>query len=180
VLDNADGNDGKEFFTITTPDENVFYLIIDRQRGTQNVYFLNAVTEADLLSLAVMPERPAPTVVEPPPPPTVTTEPETEPPAPDNSGGSTGLLMFTLAAVLISGGAGWYFKIYRPKQQRSGGAGELDSEDYGEDDYDPYGGDEQNAEPDYDDVDWDNAGGDDTPDGDGGSLPDEPERVDGE
>lgn len=53
VLDNATNEDGKEFYTIQTPDENVFYLIIDNQRGTENVYFLNAVTEADLMALAV-------------------------------------------------------------------------------------------------------------------------------
>ena len=32
VLDHATGEDGKEFFTITTADNNVFYLIVDRQR----------------------------------------------------------------------------------------------------------------------------------------------------
>ena len=35
-----------------TPDENVFYLIIDKQRDSENVYFLNAVTESDLMALA--------------------------------------------------------------------------------------------------------------------------------
>ena len=30
VLDNATDQDGKEFFTITTADEAVFYLVIDR------------------------------------------------------------------------------------------------------------------------------------------------------
>ena len=49
VVDNATDEDGKEFFTITTPSENVFYLVIDRQRTEENVYFLNAVTEKDLL-----------------------------------------------------------------------------------------------------------------------------------
>ena len=52
VVDNATDEDGKEFFTITTPSENVFYLVIDRQRTEENVYFLNAVTEKDLLALA--------------------------------------------------------------------------------------------------------------------------------
>ena len=47
VVDNATDEDGKEFFTITTPSENVFYLVIDRQRTENNVYFLNAVTEKD-------------------------------------------------------------------------------------------------------------------------------------
>lgn len=52
VVDNATDGDGKEFYTFTTPEENVFYLVIDRQRGSENVYFLNAVTENDLMALA--------------------------------------------------------------------------------------------------------------------------------
>ncbi len=52
VVDNASDEQGKEFYTIMTPDENVFYLIIDKQRDSENVYFLNAVTESDLMALA--------------------------------------------------------------------------------------------------------------------------------
>lgn len=52
VLDNATDEDGKEFYTFITPGENVFYLVIDRERDSENVYFLNAVTEEDLLALA--------------------------------------------------------------------------------------------------------------------------------
>ena len=52
VLDNATDAEGKEFYTFTTPDENIFYLVIDRQREDENVYFLNAVTEKDLMDLA--------------------------------------------------------------------------------------------------------------------------------
>lgn len=37
VVDNATDEDGKEFYTIQTADENVFYLVIDKQRGTENV-----------------------------------------------------------------------------------------------------------------------------------------------
>ena len=153
VLDNATSDDGKEFFTITTPDENVFYLIIDRQRGTQNVYFLNAVTESDLLSLATIPERPEPPVVEPPPVPVVP-EPTPEPapePVPESSGGS-GMMAIVVIIVLGAGGAGWYFKVYRPKQQSGGDTGEFDGEDYG--DFDPYADDDEN-QPDYDSADWD-------------------------
>ena len=55
VIDNVtttSGENGREFFTIATPNENVFYLVIDRQRDSENVYFLNAVTESDLMALA--------------------------------------------------------------------------------------------------------------------------------
>jgi len=145
-----------------TPDENTFYLVIDRQRTTENVYLLNAVTEADLLSLAKMPERSAttPAVTEPTPAPA---EPEPEP-TPEKSGGA-GMLIMVLVIVLGGGGAGYYFKIYRPKQQQADSAEEFDGEDYGDDESDPYG-DEQGEGPDYDGANW--YGADDGPDGDGG------------
>ena len=88
MVDNATDKEGKEFYTITTPDENIFYLVIDKQKTTDNVYFLNAVTEADLLPLAEKSEEetaePAPEP-EPEPEPTEapeeTAEPEPEPEA---------------------------------------------------------------------------------------------------
>ncbi len=52
VVDKATGEDGKVFYTFSTPEGNVFYLVIDSQREEDNVYFLNAVTEQDLLALA--------------------------------------------------------------------------------------------------------------------------------
>ncbi len=52
VVDNSGGETGKQFYTIYTPDENVFYLIIDNDRDGDNVYFLSAVTESDLAALA--------------------------------------------------------------------------------------------------------------------------------
>ena len=53
MVDNATDQDGKEFFTIMAADESVFYLVIDRQRETENVYFLNAVTVAETLEKAL-------------------------------------------------------------------------------------------------------------------------------
>ena len=52
VIDNVTDSYGIEFFTIGTEDGNVFFLVIDRQRSSDNVYLLNAVTEEDLISLA--------------------------------------------------------------------------------------------------------------------------------
>ena len=53
VLDEVTGEgDDKQFYTITTEAGNVFYLIIDGKRDDNNVYFLNGVTEADLMALA--------------------------------------------------------------------------------------------------------------------------------
>ena len=143
VLDNATDEDGKEFFTITTADEAVFYLVIDRQRSTENVYFLNAVTVSDLMALAEQDQEPEapPPVTEPEPEPTPTPEPE-----PQKSGGA-GMLLAALAVLALGGGAGWYFKIYRPKQQKAAEP-EEDYSSYDEpDDYDdapPWDVDEEN------------------------------------
>lgn len=125
VVDNATDQDGKEFFTITTAEEAVFYLVIDRQRETENVYFLNAVTVADLMALA----EPSPEAV-PEPLPEPEPEPATEP-EPEKSGGA-GTLLLVLAVLALGGGAGWYFKIYRPKLQKAA----EPEEDYGGDPYD--------------------------------------------
>ena len=134
VVDNATDEDGKEFFTITTADEAVFYLVIDRQRSTENVYFLNAVTVSDLMALAEQDQEPEapPPVTEPDPEPEPDPAPE---PEPQKSGGA-GMLLAALAGLALGGGAGWYFKIYRPKQQRAAEP-EEDHADYDEpDDYD--------------------------------------------
>ncbi len=130
VVDNATDQDGKEFFTITTAEEAMFYLVIDRQRETENVYFLNAVTVADLMALAESSGEPA--APEPPPEPEQEPTPTPEPePVPEKKGGA-GPLLLALAVVVIGGGAGWYFKIYRPKLQKAA----EPEEDYGGDPYD--------------------------------------------
>ena len=117
VLDNATDDEGKEFFTITTADEAVFYLVIDRQKSTENVYFLNAVTVADLMALAENTEGAA--TVTPAPEPEPDPEPTPEPdPEPEKKAGA-GPLLLVLAVMAVGGGAGWYFKIYRPKRQQA-------------------------------------------------------------
>lgn len=134
VVDNATDEDSKEFFTITTADEAVFYLVIDRQRNTENVYFLSAVTVSDLMALAEQDQEPEapPPVTEPDPEPEPDPAPE---PEPEKSGGA-GMLLAALAVLALGGGAGWYFKIYRPKQQKAAEP-EEDHADYDEpDDYD--------------------------------------------
>lgn len=98
VVEQTD-EEGKEFYTIMTADENVFYLVIDRQRETENVYFLNAVTEADLLPLAELPaveEEPEPTPV-PTPVPDAAPMPKVE------SGPDVRLLLILGLAVLTLG-----------------------------------------------------------------------------
>lgn len=154
VVDNATEEEGKEFFTITTANDNVFYLIVDKQRDSENVYFLNAVTEEDLLALAEPSEDGGESAVPDPesvctctvkceagavdtdcpvcvlsledcageaPEPTEETSAEPEP----ESGGA-GLYVVIALVALAAGGAGWYFKIYKPKHELD------DAEDFDE------------------------------------------------
>ena len=60
-------------------------------------------------------------------------EPEPAEPEPEQKS-NTGTLLLILAVALIGGGAGWYFKIYRPKHQWA----EQPEENYGDEleDYD--------------------------------------------
>lgn len=136
VVNTATDEDGKRFYTITTPDENVFYLVIDLQRETDNVYFLDTVTERDLLSLAEKSGdtqdsenvSPAPES-EPAPEATPESEASLEPsPAPEQTG-NTGMLLMVLAVVIIGGGIGYYFKIYRPKHQQADAGEEYEAVD---------------------------------------------------
>ena len=98
-----------------------FYLVIDKQKTSENVYFLNAVTVDDLLPLAEQGEEPAEEVTpEPEPEPTEPVEEVTEPePEPEAEKTDSPLLSLLLigAVVLIGGGAGYYFKIYKPKHE---------------------------------------------------------------
>ena len=75
----------------------------------------------------------------PEPAPVVEPEPDPEPEQPKATGNG-GMLLLALAVVVIGGGAGWYFKIYRPKKQRA-----AESEE-------DYGGEYDGAE-DYDETD---------------------------
>jgi hypothetical protein len=146
VVDNPTGGDGKEFFTVTTPEDNVFFLIVDRQRDKDNVYLLNEVTEQDLMALATKKTTTGvsaiPTQSEPPAP---TPEPEPEPkPEPPPANDGNGSLIFIIIAAAIAGGAGYYFKIMRPKQQA-----DYDDEDYEDE------ADEDSSDEEYDDSDDD-------------------------
>ena len=175
VQDSATGEDGdKQFYTITTEAGNVFYLIIDGKRDDNNVYFLNGVTEADLMALAekgdgsvsVIPAADVCNCKEKCEAGKVDTgcpvckndlngctgkekpaEPEepSEPEQPKKDTGSAGTIIFIIVALLAVGGVGYYVKIVRPKQQAED-EDEFDEDDgYGEG-FDP---DEAYGKPEY-------------------------------
>lgn len=158
---------GSTFYLVIDYDKPV-----DEEGEQYETYFLGMVDEADLLAAleasggelpactcgekcaagAVNTDCPVCAVnmtecagAEPEPEPTEEPEPE---PAPEQEAGfPAGTLLLALAVVGIGGGAGWYFKIYRPKQERAAAQAEADYGDEPEpyddpeEDYDPYGED---------------------------------------
>ena len=159
-----DKHTNKQFITVQTSGGNTFYIVIDydtpvnEEEEQYQTYFFSVVDEADLLAAAEAAgvELPAcvctvkcaagdintdcpvcavnmsecvGTKAEPEP----VDEPEPAEPDPEQKS-NTGTLLLILAVALIGGGAGWYFKIYRPKHQRA----EQPEENYGDEleDYD--------------------------------------------
>ena len=92
--------------------------------------------------------------VEPEPEPTETEEPAPEEAEPE-TGGNTGMLLAVLAVALVGGGAAFYFKVLRPKQQKAASP----QKDYGDEltDYDEPDGyeDEDDDGPPWDEEDDD-------------------------
>jgi len=147
VVDNATDSEGKEFYTIKTEDGDIFYLVIDRQRNTENVYFLNTVTVSDLMALAEKNGTPINTGVPVSASSTEQTgtgemdEPTTPTPVPaaKESGNNTTMYIVVGVVFLAVGGAAYYFKIVKGKKN-SGDEDEYEDE-YGYTDEQENGGD---------------------------------------
>ncbi len=159
---------GKEFYTIQTASEKVFYLIIDRDGEEEMVYFLTEVTENDLLNVTAdnsetLPKNSA--ALESAIPVTEGALPNnngeqgkeeepTEEPAEDGEGENTEepepepenpeenpmatYIILGIVAVAAIGG-GYYFKVVRKKKEEF-----LDEDDDEEDEEEEYDDDEEN------------------------------------
>lgn len=162
----------KQFITLQSKNGNTFYLVIDRNGKTENVYFMNLVDEADLMALMEDGSggTSAPTcsctdkcVVgaintnceicgtnmsectgkEADPEPEPT-EPAEEPNEEKKSANFLPLIILLLAGA--AGGAAYWFKFRKPKTKTSGDS-DLDDYDFGEED------DDEDEETELDDSD---------------------------
>ena len=126
LVDQVSDKDGKEFYTFTSPAGNQFFLIIDKQRSDNNVYFLDYVTEKDLISLAKK-DKENPLITETPEPETKQPEPEikeekpeekpVEEEKPEKKQNNTGMVLILLLVTVGVGIVAYYFKILKPKQE---------------------------------------------------------------
>lgn len=144
VIENStDTPEKREFFTIKTAAGNVFYIVVDKQKTSDNVYLLTPVTESDLAKLAgsktadtitgntvsgqtavgSSPMSQAPAIssqstVSQAPKTSAAAKAVTGAKAPSSSG-NAGTVAIAVLAILIVGGAGFYFKIYKPRHEVS-------------------------------------------------------------
>ena len=160
---------GKEFYTIQTASEKVFYLIIDRDGEEEVVYFLTEVTENDLLNVTAdnsdtLPQNSA--ALESAIPVTEgalpnnngeqeteeepaeeaaedgeenTEEPEPEPEKTEENPAATYIILGIVAVAAIGGG--YYFKVAKKKKEEF-----LDEDDEEEDEEEEYDDDEENED----------------------------------
>lgn len=135
VVDQATESDGKDFLTIKTPDGSEFFLVVDHQRNTDNVYFLNAVTEQDLIPLTKKEEQET-LIPEVKPPESIESMPEETTEPEQTNGGIHRIALFLLMGIIVAGAA-YYVKTIRSKK-------ELEPED--DDDFDPDAFDDEELE----------------------------------
>lgn len=126
LVDQTNDKDGKEFYTFTSPAGNQFFLIIDKQRSDNNVYFLDSVTEKDLISLAKK-DKENPLITEAPEPENKQPEPEIKEEKPEEKPveeetsekkqSNAGMVLILLLVTVGVGIVAYYFKILKPKQE---------------------------------------------------------------
>lgn len=128
--------DARQFITFKTKSGKTFHLIINYDEEGQNVMLLTEASEDDLLNMVEAKEKTKEEVkrIEEIQPPTEATkeEPVKEEPKKKEESTGVGLYIFLGLLVMAVVGAGYYFKIYKKKQEES-----EDEEDYNEleDDY---------------------------------------------
>lgn len=129
VLDDFTDDPSKEFLTVTTKNNQTFYIVIDRSASSDNVYMLSQIDENDLkefLDEAEKSETPVtPSIVleenqdDKEEPENWGTPEEEESREPEKSGTNTGMMAVILLAAAAGIGGYYYFKIYKPKSQDS-------------------------------------------------------------
>jgi len=145
----TDVNTGKQFVTVQTKSGKIFYLIIDHDKSTDNVFLLTEVTENDLLNFVEGDGTNDGTAAasntadnttgaqngigQQEPDDTDTTQPATTP-EPETSGGS-GLILVVILVIGIGGAAFYFFKVKKRKSDPLGSADDfdLDDEEYTDD-----------------------------------------------
>lgn len=136
----GDAAEDKQFIVVKSKGGNYFYIIIDNAaQGENTVHFLNQVDETDLMALIDEDKLPKNSEVTTEPTPEPTPQPEPEQPKEEKSN-TGGMLLMVLLLFAGIGGAFYYFKVVKPKQNAKGN---TNLEDFDFDEYDEEAEDEQ-------------------------------------
>ena len=128
VQDDITNSKNKEFLTITTKNNNTFYLIIDRSANVDNVYMLSQIDENDLQEF-LEEDSSASTIVDVTPGVVIdenthteqTEQPATESPEKEGTASNLGALVAIFAAEILGVGAYGYIKFIKPKKDEDEG-----------------------------------------------------------
>lgn len=128
VQDDITNSKNKEFLTITTKNNNTFYVIIDRSANVDNVYMLSQIDENDLQEF-LEEDTSASTIVDVTPEVVLdenthseqTEQPATESPEKEGTASNLGALVAILIAAILGVGAYGYMKFIKPKKDEDDG-----------------------------------------------------------
>lgn len=117
VVDHITDGSSKEFYTIRTANNNIFYMVVDHAAASENVYMLSTIDEGDLSEFIKESEKEAQKETQPPVilEENVQKEPETEAPKTEMPGNVGGMAVIVLLAA--GGAAAYYFLKIKPKKE---------------------------------------------------------------
>lgn len=128
VQDDITNSKNKEFLTITTKNNNTFYLVIDRSATVDNVYMLSQIDENDLKEF-LEEDQTTSSVVDVTPNIVIdentntdqNNQTETEAPEKEESSSNLGALIAIFAAAVLGVGGYGYMKFIKPKKDEDDG-----------------------------------------------------------